>query len=279
MRCAVENLMRLENVSYRYHGKIPALSDVNLEVHSGDHIAIVGANGSGKSTLLQIMAGLRYPMTGRFFFNGTEVSERSLRDKGFLRCFRQSVGYVFQDSDVQLFCPTVFDEILYGPLQLEIGEEEGKKRAFEVMEMLNIEHLKDRPSYMLSGGEKKKVAIASVLAMNPQVLLLDEPTNGLDPKTQSFLVELMLALIEAGKTLIIGTHDLSLVDELRSNVAVLSENHRLVKIGKAEDVLSDEGLLLKVNLIHEHIHRHGEAVHKHIHSHYLFHRHEPQNRR
>jgi cobalt/nickel transport system ATP-binding protein len=275
----VENLMRLENVSYKYYDKFPALSDVSLEINSGDNLAIVGANGSGKSTLLQIMGGLKYPATGRLLFNGTEVSERSLRDKGFLRLFRESVGYVFQDSDIQLFCPTVLDELLYGPLQLEISEEEGMKRAFEVMQMLNIEHLKDRPSYMLSGGEKKKVAIASVLTMNPQVLLLDEPTNSLDPKTQSFLMELMFALIEAGKTLIIGTHDLSLVDELRSNVAVLSEKHRLEKIGKAEDVLSDEDLLLKVNLIHEHVHRHGEAVHKHIHSHYLFHRHEAQNRR
>ena len=271
--------MRLENISYNYYDRIPALSDVSLEINSGDNLAIVGANGSGKSTLLQIMSGLKYPANGRFLFNGTEVSEGSLRDKRFLRRFRESVGYVFQDSDIQLFCPTVLDELLYGPLQLEISEEEGMKRAFEVMQMLNIEHLKDRPSYMLSGGEKKKVAIASVLTMNPQVLLLDEPTNGLDPKTQSFLVELMFELIEAGKTLIIGTHDLSLVDELRSNVAVLSEKHHLEKIGKAEDVLSDEDLLLKVNLIHEHIHRHGEAVHKHIHSHYLFHRHEGPNRR
>jgi cobalt/nickel transport system ATP-binding protein len=271
--------MRLEDVSYNYYDRIPALSDVSLEINSGDNLAIVGANGSGKSTLLQIMGGLRYPATGRFLFNGTEVSERSLRDKRFLRRFRESVGYVFQDSDIQLFCPTVLDELLYGPLQLEISEEEAMKRAFEVMQMLNIEPLKDRPSYMLSGGEKKKVAIASVLTMNSQVLLLDEPTSGLDPKTQSFLVELMFALIEAGKTLIIGTHDLSLVDELRSNVAVLSEKHRLEKIGKSEDVLMDEDLLLKVNLIHEHVHRHDEAVHKHIHSHYLFHRHEAQNRR
>jgi len=275
----VESLMRLENVSYNYYDTISALSGVSLEIHAGANMAIVGANGSGKSTLLQIMGGLKYPATGRFLFKGTEVSEKSLRSKEFLRLFRESVGYVFQDSDVQLFCPTVMDELLYGPLQLEISEEAGIKRAFEVMQMLNIEHLKDRPSYMLSGGEKKKVAIASVLTMNPNILLLDEPTNGLDPKTQSFLVELIFALIEAGKTLIIGTHDLSLVDELRSNVAVLSEKHRLEKTGKAEDILSDEDLLLKVNLIHEHIHRHGEAVHKHIHSHYLFHRHEAQNQR
>jgi cobalt/nickel transport system ATP-binding protein len=274
----VENLIRLENVSYRYYDKIPALSDVSLEINDGDNIAIVGANGCGKSTLLQIMGGLKHPATGRFLFKGREVSEKSLRDRGFLRFFRESVGYLFQDSDVQLFCPTVLDELLYGPLQLEIGEEAGIKRAFEVMQMLNIEHLKDRPSYMLSGGEKKKVAIGSILTMNPQILLLDEPTSGLDPKTESFLVELMFALLEAGKTLIIGTHDLSLVDELRSNVVVVSEDHRLEKTGRAEEVLSDQELLLRVNLIHEHMHRHGEAVHRHIHSHYLFHRHETPNR-
>jgi cobalt/nickel transport system ATP-binding protein len=266
--------MRLEKVSYCYYDKIPALSDVSLEIKNGDNIAIVGANGSGKSTLLQIMAGLRYPVTGRFFFRETEVSEKSLRDKGFLRLFRESVGYVFQDSDVQLFCPTVLDELLYGPLQLEIGEQEALDRAYEVMKMLNIEHLKDRPPYMLSGGEKKKVAIGSVLTMNPEVLLLDEPTNGLDPKTQYFLVELILTLNEAKKTLLIATHDLSLVDELQATVAVLSEEHHIEKMGSVDEILKDEALLLKVNLIHEHIHRHGEMAHKHIHSHYLFHRHE-----
>jgi len=269
----------MEDVSYSYYDKFAALSEISLEISEGNNFAIIGANGSGKSTLLQIVSGLRYPSKGRFLFREAEVSERSLRDKGFLKSFRESVGYVFQDSDVQLFCPTVLDELLYGPLQLEIGEEEAMSRAFEIMQMLNIEHLKDRPSYMLSGGEKKKVAIGSVLTMNPQVLLLDEPTNGLDPKTQSFLMELILALKEAGKTLIIGTHDLSLVDELQANVAVLSEEHRLVKIGKAEEILSNEDLLLRVNLIHEHVHRHGQAAHKHIHSHYLFHRHGAQNRR
>jgi cobalt/nickel transport system ATP-binding protein len=167
----------------------------------------------------------------------------------------------------------VLDELLYGPLQLDIGEEEAMARTLEVMQMLNIEHLKDRPSHMLSGGEKKKVAIGSILTMNPQVLLLDEPTNGLDPKTQSFLMELIFTLNEAGKTLIIGTHDLSLVEELQTNVAVLSEEHRLERMGEAKEILRDEDLLLKVNLIHEHIHRHDQVTHKHIHSHYLFHRH------
>lgn len=270
----MEKIICLEKITYQYHDSISALTDISLEINKGERFAIIGANGTGKTTLLQIMNGLIFPSSGRLFFRGTEVLRQALKDKGFLRFFRSRVGYVFQDSDVQLFCPTVIDELLYGPLQLEMGEAEAMDRACEIMKMLNIEHLKERPTYMLSGGEKKKVAIGSVLTMNPEVLLLDEPTNGLDPKTQCFLVELMLALNEAGKTLIIATHDLSLVDELQATVGVLSEEHRMEKIGTAMEILGDEDLLLRVNLIHEHIHRHGEIAHRHIHSHYLFHRHD-----
>ncbi|MGQ9648278.1 MAG: energy-coupling factor ABC transporter ATP-binding protein [Thermodesulfobacteriota bacterium] len=273
MRQVEENIITLEGVSYRYHDTICALSDISLAIGRGERFAIIGANGTGKTTLLQMMNGLIHPSRGKLFFRNYEISRETLREKGFLRYFRQSVGYVFQDSDVQLFCPTVMDELLYGPLQLEMGEQEALDRAFEMMRMLQIEHLKDRPSYMLSGGEKKKVAIGSVLTMNPEVLLLDEPTNGLDPKTQCFLVELMLALNEAGKTLVIATHDLSLVNELQAQVAVLSEEHQVEKIGKVNEILGDEALLLRVNLIHEHIHHHGASAHRHAHSHFLFHTH------
>jgi cobalt/nickel transport system ATP-binding protein len=269
----VEDIISLEGICYSYYDKIPAVCDVSLSIKEGERFAIIGANGSGKSTLLQIINGLVQQSKGKYFFRGNEVSGRTLRDKGFLRFFRERVGYVFQDSDVQLFCPTVLDELLYGPLQLEMEEKEALDRAFEVMQILNIENLKDRPSYMLSGGEKKRVAIGSVLTMNPEVLLLDEPTGGLDPRTQSFLLDLMLALSESGKTLVIATHDLSLVDELHANVALLSEEHRLEKTGSSEEILRDEELLLKVNLIHEHVHYHGQSIHKHRHSHYLFHRH------
>ena len=268
----MKEIIRLEGIGYSYYGRIPAVNDISLAVREGERFAVIGSNGSGKSTLLQIMNGLVHPSKGRYLFRDNEVSPRTLSDKGFLRFFRGRVGYVFQDSDVQLFCPTVLDELLYGPLQLELDEREALERAFQVMQALNIEHLKDRPSYMLSGGEKKRVAIAAVLTMNPEVLLLDEPTNGLDPRTESFLLELMLSLSEAGKTLVIATHDLSLVDELHARVALLSEEHKIEKIGASEDILKDEELLLKVNLIHEHIHYHGQASHKHRHSHYSFHR-------
>lgn len=269
----MEDILRLENVSYSYHGTIPAVCDVSFSIRKGERFAIIGANGTGKSTLLQIMCGLVHQTSGRVWFRDNEVSHTTLRNKSFMKYFRERVGYVFQDSDIQLFCPTVLDELLYGPLQLEIEQNEAMDRAFAVMKMLEIEDLKDRPSYMLSGGEKKRVAIGSVLTMNPEVLLFDEPTNGLDPRTQCFLVELLLALSESGKTIVITTHDLSLVAELETEVALLSEEHRIEKVGDCREILKDEDLLLRANLIHEHLHVHGDKTHKHRHSHYFFHKH------
>ncbi len=267
------NIIELREVSYEYYGRIPALIDITLNVHEGEKLAVIGANGSGKSTLMQIMNGLIFPTKGKVFFKGQELSERSLKNKEFMKRFRRSVGLVFQDSDVQLFSPTVFDELIYGPLNIGMDKREAIERVSEVMNMLNIERLKDRPPYMLSGGEKKRVAIGSVLTMNPDVLLFDEPTGGLDPRTQCFLVELLFSLHEAGKTIVIATHDLSLVDELQARVVVLSEEHRLIKEGETGEILGDEKLLLEVNLIHEHQHCHGPIIHRHIHSHYFFHRH------
>jgi cobalt/nickel transport system ATP-binding protein len=266
-------MIKINNIEYSYYQKFPALRDVSLEIGKAERFAIIGSNGSGKSTLIQLLAGLIHPSKGEYFFDGQPVTESSLREKNYLRFFRQKVGYIFQDSDIQLFCPTVIDELLFGPLQIGLSREESMDRADGVMKMLRIENLGNRPTYMLSGGEKKRVALGSVLTMNPDVLLLDEPTSGLDPRTQVFFLELLLALNDAGKTVIIATHELSLVSELQSRVAVLTEDHRIAKVGPAEDILNDEKLLLDVNLIHEHIHYHDGKPHSHIHSHYLFHKH------
>lgn len=274
MRHDMRTIYELNDVNYSYHGGAGALSSVTLRVPDCSKFAVIGANGSGKSTLLRIMAGLIHPASGSVMFKGRSLDAAALKDAGFLRSFRSSVGYVFQDADVQLFCPTVIDELMFGPLNLGLSAGESMERSISVMQMLNMDKIRDRPVHMLSGGEKKRVAIGSVLTMNPDVLLFDEPTNGLDPRTQCFLVELMLMLSEAGKTIIVATHDLSLVDELHAEVAVLSESHRVEQTGRAEEILKDEELLLRVNLIHEHLHMHGPSVsHAHRHSHYFFHKH------
>jgi len=266
-------LFDIKKVQYDYFGKIPALSGINLAIETGERFAVIGANGSGKSTLLQLLNGLIFPAAGTITFHGHEVTEAALQNAGFLRFFRERVGYVFQDSDVQLFCPTVLDELMYGPLQLSLTEEEAEDRSREVLKMLGMENAADRPTYMLSGGEKKRIAIGSVLTMNPEVLLLDEPTNGLDPRTVAFLIDLLLTLNEAGKTIIIATHDLNLVADMDMTVALLSEGHMVEKTGTSNEILADEELLIRTNLIHEHLHRHGGNLHRHRHAHFNIHRH------
>jgi cobalt/nickel transport system ATP-binding protein len=269
----MDEIISLKHVNYSYFGKIPALSDINLSIKKGEMFCIIGQNGSGKSTLLHILNGLIFPDSGETLFNGTPVTEKSMRDTNFGSQFRQKIGYIFQNPDVQLFCPTVFDELLFAPLQLNLPLETARERAEQTLLFLDIGYLKERPVYLLSGGEKKKVAIASILTMNPEVLLVDEPLANLDPKTQTFFTGLLLELNRAGKTIIFTTHHLDLVDHLQPRVAVLSEEHTLRKTGTASGILNDEEFLISMNLIHEHVHKHGEEVHKHYHSHYVFHKH------
>ncbi len=265
-------IIALQNISYSYHGRIPALVNINLSVKKGEMHAVIGLNGSGKSTLLHIINALIFPDSGEVFFQGDPVSEKSMRD-GLGKQLRQRMGYIFQNPDIQLFCPTVFDELMFAPLQLNLPLEAARERVGQTLSFLGIESLKDRPIFMLSGGEKKKVAIACVLTMNPDVLLIDEPLASLDPKTQTFFIDLLLGLNQAGKTIIFTTHHLDLIDHLQPQVAVLSDEHTIRKTGTAAEILSDEKLLIDVGLIHEHVHKHGNQEHIHYHSHYVFHKH------
>ena len=244
-----------------------ALANVSFRVDAGERLALLGANGSGKSTLLKMLDGLIFPTTGGIMAFGEELSENALRDDGYSQAFRRRVGFVFQNSDAQLFSPSVWEEIAFGPLHLGLTSEEVVKRTREALHILGLEHLKDRPPFHLSGGEKKKVALASVLAIDPDVLLFDEPTAGLDPKTESFLSRLILQLSEAGKTIITATQDLRLVETIAERVIILGEDHRLAGEGSATGILADRKLLLSANLIHDHPHRHGKIEHFHPHSH------------
>lgn len=269
-------IFELKNVNYLYLNKIHALNDVSLSIDQGEQVAILGANGSGKSTLLKLLDGLIFPSSGVVKAFGKTLTENILDgdDGDFPQFFRKKVGLIFQNSEAQLFCPTVLDEIKFGPLQLDIPKEDIHQRVNDVIEMLNIENLKDRAPYTLSGGEKKKVAIASVLSINPDVLLLDEPTNGLDPRTQRWLVELLIELRKSGKTIIIATHDLGIVEEVSERAVVFSEDHSIVANGETRAILNDKALLMRVNLIHEHSHRHNEILHEHRHAHTSEHNHE-----
>jgi cobalt/nickel transport system ATP-binding protein len=272
----MDAIFDLRNVSYSYVGKINALKDISLKVNRGEQIAIIGTNGSGKSTLLAMMNGLIYPTSGEFHAFDNLVTEQafdSIKDNEFRSYFRTKVGFVFQNSDVQLFSPTVFEEIAFGPLQLDIPPEEVKRRVEDVLEMMGISKLRDRSPHTLSGGEKKKVCIATVLVNNPDVLLLDEPTAGLDPRTQLWLVELLQELGRSGKTVITATHDLEIIEQISNRAVVMGEDHSIKVDDETANVLDDMALLLKVNLIHEHMHIHGKTVHEHLHTHGKEHEH------
>lgn len=261
-------IYHLENLSYHYASGEVALSDINLDVYAGEKVALLGANGSGKSTLLKVMAGLQFPQKGEILAFGGKLSEDELQRERFAYEFHRRVGFVFQNSEVQLFNPTVWEEIAFGPLQMNLEEQEVRHRVDDVIDMLSLQNIKNRPPYKLSGGEKKKVALASVLSINPQVILLDEPTNGLDPRTQRWLINLLCQLSGAGKTLITAIHNLDIVAEIADRVLVFSEDHHLVASGTPEEVLSNLELLIDVNLVDEHFHYHlhgGDHAHYHAH--------------
>jgi cobalt/nickel transport system ATP-binding protein len=272
----MDAIFDLKNVSYSYTGKINALRDISLQIGQGEQVSIMGANGSGKSTLLAIINCLVYPTSGEYRAFGNTVTEDtfdSMKDNDFRSFFRKKVGFVFQNSDIQLFSPTVFEEIAFGPLQLDMSRDEVHSRVDEIISIMEIEKLRDRAPHTLSGGEKKKVCIASVLATNPDVLLLDEPTAGLDPRTQLWLIELLQELAQAGKTVITATHDLDIIEQISSRAVVMGEDHSVKVDRPTIEVLNDLELLLEANLIHKHMHRHGTIVHQHLHDHHETHKH------
>jgi len=242
-------LLALHGVSYRYLDRFPALDDVSLEIHEGEKVALLGANGCGKSTLLKVLDGLVFPDEGVYEAFGAKVTEANLEDEQFNRGFRSRVGFVFQNSDAQVFSPTVREEIAFGPLNMGLERGVVDFRVADTLELLDIADLADRAPYQLSGGQKKRVAIASVLVMNPDVLLFDEPTAALDPRTAEWLVGLIVDLNRAGKTIVLATHDLDALDVMADRCVVFSEDHRLVADGPPAAVLAERALLESVNLV------------------------------
>jgi cobalt/nickel transport system ATP-binding protein len=274
LRSAVTAVFELRNVSFTYGEGLPALVGLDLTIEEGERVALLGANGSGKSTLLRILGGLLEPTGGEIHAFGMPLVADLLSDEAQAQAFRRRVGIVFQNADAQLFSPTVRDEIAFGPLHLGLGQGEAQRRVDDMVHLLDLEALVDRPPYKLSGGEQKKVALAAVLAINPEVLLFDEPMGGLDPRTRQWLVEFLEAFHKAGKTVIIATHELAELERLAERAVILGEDHRLAANGPLSSLLGERELLLKVNLIHEHTHVHGGLRHSHVHAHQGEHDHE-----
>jgi len=257
----------LSDVYFSYLGKFPALCGLNIKINRGEKVSIIGANGSGKSTFLQILDGLIFADKGRVDFCGQALNEKMLSDPEFSCRFRRKVGFIFQNSDAQLFCPTVKEDIVFGPLQLGLPSAQIRRRLEELSAILKIEALMDRSPYQLSIGEKRKVAIASVLIIDPEVLILDEPTAGLDPLTTRHIIDLLTQANQSGKTIITATHDLHIVEEISDMVYVFGREKSVVKSGLAKDILEDPVLLEENNLLHIHRHRHKGQEHIHPHAH------------
>ena len=248
-----ELIFEVTDLIYAYDQKILALDHVNLTVAAGESLVILGANGCGKSTLLKILDGLYFPDRGSVLAFGNPLTEVAFLEDAFNFDFRRRVSLVFQDTDVQLFMPSVWDEVAFAPLQLGVGQEEVKQRVASAMADLQIEKLHDRPPHQLSSGEKRRVALASVLSLSPDVWLLDEPTTGLDPRSQGWLVEFILNQRQAGKTLVTATHDLAIAEQIASRILVFDEEHHVVASGEPEAILGDHALLHRCNLSHFHV--------------------------
>lgn len=220
-------MIKLENINFKYDETL-ILKDINLEVKKGECLFLMGDNGSGKTTLLKILNGLLIPTSGKYYFDDKLVDEKYLKDNVLSKTFHQKIGYVFQNSDAQLFNSSVYEEIAFGPSQMNLNQEEIEKRTNDILNLLNINELKDRSPYLLSGGEKKKVAIGAVLASNPDILIFDEPLANLDKKNEEWLINFLIELKNNHKTMIITTHDRNFALKISDRTLELNEFHTLV---------------------------------------------------
>lgn len=220
-------IINLSHISYNYE-EVSALNDISLEIYAGELIFFTGPNGCGKSTLFKLLNGLIFPTKGEYYFDNKKIDKNTLQDNIFAKNFHKRIGYIFQNPDVQLFNATVYDEIAFGPRQMNLDEEIIHQRVNELLIYLNIQHLQDRPPYHLSGGEQKKVALAAILALNPDILMIDEPLNGLDNKTRQWFKDFLIDFIKANKTILISTHKQELLSLPHSRIIKFNDEHTIL---------------------------------------------------
>ena len=230
--------LRFDDVHYRYPNGYEALCGVSFRITHGEKVALVGANGAGKSTLLLHTNGLLMPSQGGVVLGGIALTRRTLP------LVRQSVGLVFQDSDNQLFMPTVEEDVAFGPSNMRLEPEEIRRRVTEALDAVGALHLRGASPFRLSGGQKKRVAIATVLAMEPSVLVMDEPTSNLDPRARRQIIDLIRRF---SHTTLIATHDMEMVLDLCDRTIVMKEG-RIVADGSTRHVFGDLALLEECGL-------------------------------
>lgn len=226
-------MIRVNNISFSYPDGNQAISNVSFNIEEKSTVAVVGANGAGKSTLLALLAGIHSTGEGEIEIGGIPVKNDRLEE------IRRKIGFVFQNPDDQLFMARVYDDIAFGPRNFGFSADKIKEMTEHAMGTMKIEHLKDRAPHRLSGGEKRNVAIAAALAMDPQVLLLDEPGSYLDPKSRRNFIR---AMAELPHTKVIATHDLDMVLDLCGRVIILRKGEVFAD-GKPEELFRDKGLM------------------------------------
>jgi cobalt/nickel transport system ATP-binding protein len=241
-----DQAIEARDVSFIYPGGTEALRGVSFRITRGEAVGLIGCNGAGKSTLLLHLNGYLTPTRGEVRVGDVPLTRHTMA------MARRAVGLVFQDSDDQLFMASVFEDVAFGPLNLGLLDDEVERRVADALDRVGMAHLRDRPPYHLSAGEKRSVAIATVLAMEPDILVMDEPSSNLDPRARRRLIELLRSF---GHTLIIATHDLELVVEVCSRVMVL-DGGTMVADGPTRDILNDEPLMIAHGLERPHILRH-----------------------
>lgn len=232
------HLVEMKNVTYIYSDGTKALQGITFRITHGEAVGVVGANGAGKSTLLMHLTGILLPVSGMARVGDYPVTPKTINQ------IRRSVGFIFQNPDDQLFMPTVFDDVAFGPLNQGLPSEEVEQRVVEALRTVGALHLKDRPPYKLSGGEKRAVAIATVLAMSPDILVMDEPSSALDPAARRSLIQLLAGFKH---TKIIASHDLDLILDLCERTIVLSEG-RIIADGPTAEIFNDEKILAQGHL-------------------------------
>jgi len=250
-------LIELKNATYYYEDK-KVLDDISLSIKRKEKVTLLGCNGSGKSTLLRVLSALYFAKRGEYLLDGVKITKKSV-DKNI----RKKIGILFQNPESMIFNPTVRDEIAFSLKEFDF--EEVDRRVEDIAKRFGIENLLDKNPLFLSGGEKQKVMLSSILVYEPEVLLLDEPTASMDPKTSGWFIDMVL---ELDKSVLIATHDLSLAYEVSDRAVVIDENHRKIYDGDIDKLFGDLKTLQKANLIHKHKHKHKDFAHSHYHGHF-----------